>query len=57
MKPKEVIEIFKRWMDYNKVNKDKINRADELIEVQETILDYIEELELQVQLRGGEYNS
>lgn len=57
MKPKEVIEIFKRWMDYNKVNKDKINRADELIEVQETILDYIEELELQVQLGGGEYNS
>lgn len=57
MKPKEVIEIFKHWMDYNKVNKDKINRADELIEVQETILDYIEELELQVQLGGGEYNS
>lgn len=57
MKPKEAIEIFKRWMDYNKVNKDKINRADELIEVQETILDYIEELELQIQLGGGEYNS
>lgn len=52
MKPKEAIEIFKHWTDYNKVNKDKINRADELIEVQETILNYIEELELQVQLGG-----
>ena len=34
----EAIETMQHWIDYEKKNKDKINKADELIEVQETIL-------------------
>lgn len=35
---KQAIETMKHWIDYEKANKDKINKADELIEIQETIL-------------------
>lgn len=38
----KAIEIFKHWIEYEKVNKDKINKADELIQVQETLLNLIE---------------
>ncbi len=34
----QAIETMQHWIDYEKKNKDKINKADELIEVQETIL-------------------
>lgn len=34
----EAIETMQNWIDYEKKNKDKINKADELILVQETIL-------------------
>jgi plasmid maintenance system antidote protein VapI len=41
MVEKEAIEIMNHWIEYEKQNKDKINRAEELIEIQETILDII----------------
>ena len=34
----EAIETMERWIEYEKANKDKINKADELILIQETIL-------------------
>ena len=40
----QAIETMQHWIDYEKKNKDKINKADELIEVQETILKEKEEL-------------
>ena len=39
---KQAIETMKHWIDYEKNNKDKINKADELIEIQETLLNLIE---------------
>ena len=44
-KVQESIEIFKSWIDFNKNNKNIVNKADKLIEVQENILSYIETLE------------
>lgn len=38
----QAIETMQHWIDYEKKNKDKINKADELIEVQETILKELE---------------
>ena len=38
----KAIEIMKEWIKYEKVNKDKINKADELIDVQETIVKALE---------------
>ena len=32
------IATMEHWIEYEKANKDKINKADELIEIQETIL-------------------
>ncbi len=34
----ETIKIMEHWVEYEKNNKEKINRADELINIQETIL-------------------
>lgn len=34
----EAIETMKHWIEYEKANKEKINKADELISIQETIL-------------------
>lgn len=34
----ESIKIMEHWIEYEKNNKEKINRADELINIQETIL-------------------
>lgn len=42
---KKAIEQFKNWIEYEKVNRDKINKADELIEIQETILNLIQKLQ------------
>ena len=38
-------ETMKHWVEYEKQNKEKINKADELIKIQETLLQYIEQLE------------
>lgn len=34
----EAIKTMEHWVEYEKANKDKINKADELILIQETIL-------------------
>ena len=39
---KEAIEIMKDWIRYEKANKDRINKADELIKIQETVLRIID---------------
>ena len=35
------LETMKHWIDYEKNNKNKINKAEELIDIQETILNLI----------------
>ena len=45
MSTREAVEEFKNWIEYEKTNKDKINKAEELITVQETILNLIQKLE------------
>lgn len=41
-KEKDAIETMQHWIDYEKTNKEKINKADELIEIQETVLNLIQ---------------
>ena len=42
----EAVKTMEHWIEYEKNNKDEINRADELIYIQETILsDYKRVLE------------
>ena len=50
MELQEAKEILKDWIEYEKQNKDIINKANELIEVQETLLNYIEKAEKQLDL-------
>ena len=38
MNIEEAIKVMEHWIEYEKNNKEKINRADELINIQETIL-------------------
>ena len=40
---------FKHWIEYEKANKEKIKRADELIELQETILKALEQKDKEIQ--------
>ena len=42
---KEAVETMQHWIEYAKQNKDKINKADELIGIQETVLNLIQEQE------------
>ena len=42
MTEEKAIEIMKEWIEYEKANKNKINKADELIEVQETMVKALE---------------
>lgn len=40
---KEAVETMQHWIEYEKTHKDKINKADELIGIQETVLNLIQE--------------
>ena len=40
---KEAIKTMQHWIEYEKQNKDKINKVDELIGIQETVLNLIQE--------------
>ena len=42
---KEAVETMQHWIEYAKQNKDKINKVDELIGIQETVLNLIQEQE------------
>ena len=46
---KEAIETIQHWIEYAKQNKDKINKADELIGIQETVLNLIQEQEKEIE--------
>ena len=48
-KEQEAIEIMRHWIDYEKQNKDKINKADELIDIQETVLNMLKEKEAEIE--------
>lgn len=39
----EAISTMQHWIDYEKRNKDKIQKADELINIQETVLSMLQE--------------
>lgn len=46
---KEAIETMQHWIEYTKQNKDKINKVDELIGIQETVLNLIQEQEKEIE--------
>ena len=46
---KEAIETMQHWIEYEKTHKDKINKADELIGIQETVLNLIQEQEKEIE--------
>ena len=46
---KEAIETMQYWIEYEKTHKDKINKADELIGIQETVLNLIQEQEKEIE--------
>ena len=39
----EAIETMRHWIDFEKHNRDKINKADDLIKIQETVLNMLKE--------------
>lgn len=41
----QALNTMKHWVDFEKENTDKIECADDLINIQETILQYIQDLE------------
>lgn len=53
----EAIKVMEHWIEYEKNNKEKINRADELINIQETILSaYKRVLKENEELKKDYYN-
>lgn len=48
---KKAIETMQHWIEYEKENKDKINKADELIEIQETVLNLLEKKDKEIQFQ------
>lgn len=42
MKNEEAIDKFKHLCEFTKQNKEKFNKVDELIEIEETLINYIE---------------
>ena len=47
---------MQHWIKYEEMNKGKINKADELIKIQKTLLQYIEHLEDQIQTEKQVHN-
>ena len=50
---KEAVETMQHWIEYEKTHKDKINKADELIGIQETVLNLIQEQEAELQKKDN----
>ena len=46
---RESIETMQHWIEYEKKHKDEINKADELIHIQDTVLSLIKEQEEEMQ--------
>lgn len=53
-KQEEAIQTMKHWIDYEKQNKDKINKADELIDIQETVLNMLKENSAEIHQKNTE---
>lgn len=45
---REAIETMQHWIEYEKKHKDEINKADELIHIQDTVLSLIKEQEEEI---------
>lgn len=45
----DAIETMKHWIDYEKENRNKINKADKLIGIQETILNMLKEKDKKIE--------
>lgn len=45
----KAIETMKHWIDFEKHNRDKINKADDLIKIQETVLNMIKERDEEIE--------
>jgi hypothetical protein len=52
MSEDEIIGTFEHWIEYEKANKDKINKADELIEIQQGLVDLYQKLKRQVKIKN-----
>lgn len=50
---REAIETMQHWIEYEKEHKDEINKADELIQIQEAILSVIKEQVKQIDLMAN----
>lgn len=46
---KQAIEVLKHWIKYEKENKEKIVKADELINIQETILALVDKQQKEIE--------
>ena len=46
---REAIEAMQHWIEYEKEHKDEINKADELIHIQDTVLSLIKEQEEEIE--------
>ena len=49
----EAIKTMKHWIDFEKQNKDKINKADELIKIQETVLNMLKEKDTEIEKKDN----
>ena len=45
----KAIETMKHWIDFEKHNRDKINKADDLIKIQETVLNMLKERDKEIE--------
>lgn len=46
---REAIETMQHWIEYEKEHKDEINKADELIHIQDTVLSLIKEQQAKIE--------
>lgn len=46
---REAVEIMQHWIEYEKEHKNKINKADELIHIQDTVLSLIKEQQEEIE--------
>ena len=48
---REAIETMQHWIEFEKKHKDEINKADELIHIQDTVLSLIKEQQKEIEER------
>ena len=47
----EALKTMQHWINYEKENKNKINKADELIKIQETVLNMLKEKDKEIEFQ------